>query len=113
MAYIGLMNVAEIADYQNDRIQLTQEGWEHIQKRHPEITIEAIESALKSPDEVRKSTHTGNSKCQKLVYYKAQLAEGRFTEVVVKFCEDGNFISTALTTSAMKLGEQVFKKGDT
>lgn len=90
------------------------EGWLHIQSSHPEITIEELTIALQSPDEVRKSKFDKpNSKCTSQLFYRLKRPNPeQFTVVVVKFCPDGNFVTSAYSTDVMKTGETVFEKGE-
>lgn len=111
MAYVGYM---ELTDFQGNKIQLSPGAWEHIQEDHPEITMEELTKALESPDETRESKHNKpKSKCKAVVYYRLKTqGPDRFTVVVVKFCDDGNFINTAYTASKMKDGKTDFKRGE-
>ena len=92
-------------NFRNEIIFLVRETLEHIKEIHPEIQIVTIRETLVSPDEVRKSTKKSDSE---LYYMKKK--ENRFICVIVKICDDGNFISTAMTTSNPKIGIIVYKK---
>lgn len=99
-------------DYAGRTIQLTAEQLEHIQAGHPEVTIDEMREALLNPDEVRKTkVQSPLSKCLSQLFYRLRTKDpDRYTVVVVKFCEDGNFVSTAYTGEKLKDGETVFKK---
>jgi hypothetical protein len=49
------------------------------------------------------------------LFYRVKLHPGgkqRFRVVVVKVFETGHYISTAMTTSTMKAGRSLYKKGE-
>ena len=79
--------------------------FEHITEAHPEVALKDIEITLKDPDEVRMSSYKDDSE----LYYVFK-TKRRYICVIVKICEDGNFISTALTTSKPKVGRVIYKK---
>lgn len=91
-------------DYEEHTIILSDESWiQHIQINHPEITQSDIQRALLDPDIVVKSRHKENVK----LYYRSKITssgKSRFTQVVVKFCSDGIFVSTAMTVNKSKQG---------
>ena len=73
---------------------------------HSEVSLGDIETALKNPDEVRTSSYKDNGE----LYYLLKTKK-RYICVVVKICDDGNFISTAMTTTKPKVGQLIYKKG--
>ena len=93
-------------NYKNQRIILSDGAFKHISERHPEVSLKNIKAALKDPDEVRMSSYKDDSE----LYYIFKTAR-RYICVIVKICEDGNFISTALTTIKPKVGRLIYKKG--
>ncbi len=98
-------------DFQDRVIQLLDSSWEHIQEAHPEISIENIENVLADPSEVIECPR------QEFVelYYQVKLhpaGKQRFYAVVVKVLQDGNFISTAMTTSTIKPGRSLYRRGE-
>jgi len=95
------------SNYKNETIILENETKKHVKEFHKEITTLVIKKTLIAPDEVRASTAKSISE---LYYLKKK--ENRFYCVVVKVCNDGNFISTALTTSKVKKGKLIYKKGE-
>lgn len=97
----------KLTNYRGEDVFLIKETREHISDFHPEITISIIRKTLKNPIEVRQSSFSSESE----LYYLYK-AENRFYCVVVKACTDGNFISTALTTSKIKFGKLIFKQGE-
>ena len=109
MSYTGIV---KFKDFQGRDIELSESSWEHIQVAHPEISIKDIESALTNPSEVVECPR------QEFVelYYQVKLhpaGKQRFYVVVVKVLSSGNFISTAMTTSMMKKGRSLYRKGNT
>lgn len=111
MSYIKNM---DILAFRSRAIKLTEEGWDHIGSAHPEITQSELTQVLQSPDEVRKSLkQRAVSRCNSVLYYRLRTpSPTRYTVVVVKFCPEGNFISTAYTAETMKNGETLFRKGE-
>lgn len=67
-----------------------------------------IRETIKNPDEIRQSQK--EEERSHLYYYFRK--EDCYTCVVVKLCNDGNFISTALTTDKFKKGIIIYKKGE-
>lgn len=92
-------------NYRQERVKLSAGTWEHIQEVHSEIGQDQIGACLKDPDEVRRSRKNPASE----IYYLLRI-EKRYTCVVVKRCSDGNFISTAMTTTKPKQGEVLYKR---
>jgi len=90
-------------DYSGQQILLSLESERHIAEAHPEIDFDHLRSALRDPDEVRKSSYRATS----VLYYRIKAAR-RFICVVVKICDDGKFISSALTTTKPKTGEVIY-----
>lgn len=99
----------EVKDYQGRSIELSDASWEHIQESHPEITLEDIRLVLIDPLEVRESPRQN---FVELFYQAKAHPEGktRFRVVVVKILENGLFVSTAMTTNAMKSGRTLYRK---
>jgi hypothetical protein len=98
-------------DFQGRDIELSDFSWVHIQESHPEISIESIRNALTEPNEVIECPR------QQFVelFYQIKLhpaGKQRFQVIVVKVLPNGNFISTAMTTTAMKKGRSLYRKGD-
>ena len=94
-----------LLNYQDQECFLKDEQELHILERHPEATLELIKECLINPNEIRKSTSNNISH----LYYTFKTSI-RFFCVVLKVCEDGNFISTAYTTNRIKKGKIVYKK---
>jgi oligoribonuclease (3'-5' exoribonuclease) len=90
-------------DFEGKRIRLSTDSELHILQSHPEIELSAIHNALKDPDEVRRSSHRKTT----LLYYRIKSAR-RFICVVVKVCDDGNFIASAMTPTKPKTGEVIY-----
>jgi hypothetical protein len=92
-------------NYKKQRIILGDGAFEHICEAHPEVSLEDIKATLKDPDEVRMSSHKDDSE----LYYLFKIKR-RYICVIVKICEDGNFISTALITTKPKVGRLIYQK---
>ncbi|HSW69184.1 MAG TPA: PBECR2 nuclease fold domain-containing protein [Gammaproteobacteria bacterium] len=92
-------------NYKKQKIILGEGAFEHIFEAHPEVSLKDIEMALKNPDEVRMSSYKNDSE----LYYTFK-TKNRYICVIVKICKDGNFISTALTTTKPKAGRILYKK---
>jgi hypothetical protein len=92
-------------NYKSEDCILTDEQENHISQRHPDATLNLISSCLKTPNEVRRSTsnHISN------LYYITK-TESRLFCVVLKVCPDGNFISTAYSTTKIKSGQLIYEK---
>ncbi len=105
------MILVEFRDFKGRKIELSDASWEHIQDSHPEISLEGIRSVLTDPNEVLECPR------QQFVelFYQIKLhpaGKRRFRVVVVKVLPEGNFISTAMTTNAMKKGRSLYRKGE-
>ena len=94
-----------LINYLKEECYLSVEQQDHIIQRHPEATIELISTCLSNPIEIRKSSSNKTAH----LYYLIKTKQ-RFFCVILKICKDGNYISTAYTTSKMKHGEIVYKK---
>jgi hypothetical protein len=100
-----------IQDYQSRTIELSDSSWEHIQVSHPEISLEDMQRVLADPLEVRESPRQSFVE----LFYQAKThpeGKSRFCVVVVKVLDHGLFVSTAMTTNAMKSGRTLYRKGD-
>ncbi|MEN9724090.1 MAG: hypothetical protein RJB38_2076 [Pseudomonadota bacterium] len=108
MSYITSV---KLKDYQERDIELSDDSWEHIRESHPEITLEDIRLVLADPLEVRECPRQS---FVELFYQTKAHPEGkpRFRVVVVKVLTNGLFISTAMTTVAMKEGRTLYRKGE-
>ncbi len=100
----------KLEDFRGRSVELSEEAWEHIREAHPEITLADIRSVLADPLEVRESPRQS---FVELFYQAKAHPEGkpRFRVVVVKVRSDGMFISTAMTTTTMKSGKTIYRKG--
>jgi len=101
----------ELKDFRGRKIELSDDSWVHIQESHPEVSLEEIKAVLIDPNEVIECPR------QQFVelFYRIKLnPEGkpRFRMVVVKVLPTGNYISTAMTTTAIKQGRSLYKKGE-
>jgi hypothetical protein len=96
-------------DHLGQTIELSKTSWEHIQDSHPEIRLEDIRFALKVPLEVRESPRQNFVQ----LFYRAKnhpKGKPRYQVVVVKTLNSGLFISTAMTTGAMKAGRTIYRR---
>jgi hypothetical protein len=99
----------KLKDYLGRKIDLTDASWEHIRDTHPEVSLEEIQQVLADPLEVRENPRQNFVE----LFYQAKThreGKSRFRVVVVKVLADGNYISTAMTTSAMKSGKTIYRK---
>ena len=92
-------------DYLGRKINLHEDTWQHIRTKHPEIKLITIRDTVAHPDEVRVSKFRSDT----CLYYSLQ-AKKYYTCVVVKFCNDGNFIATSMTADKTKHGKIVYKR---
>lgn len=92
-------------NYLNEKCYLTDEQEKHIVDRHSEMTIELIACCLKFPNEIRYSSASDKT----LLYYLLAKVN-RYYCVVLKMCSDGNFISTAYSTTKIKMGKVVYRE---
>lgn len=90
-------------DFAGNQILLSTDSEQHIAESHPEIGLLEIRGALKYPEEVRRSSYRETT----LLYYRIKKAK-RYNCVIVKVCLDGNFISSAMTTTKPKSGEVIY-----
>ncbi len=95
----------KITNYNNETILLAPSTLKHIEKVHSEIDIKQVRGTLQDPDEVRLSSYRSDSE----LYYLKK-TERRFICVVVNVCENGNFVSTAMTTSKPKAGKLLYQR---
>lgn len=99
----------KIKDYQDRQIELSDASWQHIQESPPEVTLEDIRLVLADPLEVRECPRQNFVE----LFYQAKthpMGKPRFRVVVVKVLTTGNFVSTAMTTNAMKSGHTLYRK---
>ena len=94
-------------NFRKQEVILSEDAYTHVKEMHSEVTLDQIEEALLVPDEVRQSSYRGDTE----LYYLRRTKQ-RFTCVIVKVCKDGNFISTALTTTKHKDGKVIYRKGE-
>ena len=108
------MDVVFFRDVNDEEIKMAGDVWEnHIKVDHPEMTVEIIGNVLKTPSVVCSSQHE-NMKNYKLYYqgpWKNKMEKKRYFPVVVKICNDGNWISTAHTRSSVSCGIILFQEG--
>ena len=107
MSYYGVN--MKFSDIRGRKIELALKSWQHIQDWHPEISLDDIKNTLESPIEIRESPRLY---FVELFYQQKVHPSGkeRYCVVVVKFFLKRNYISTAMTTNAMKAGKRLYKK---
>ena len=93
----------QFIDYIGSNIRLSAESERHIAITHPEIDFAQIRVALNDPDEVRQSSYRNTT----VLFYRVKSAR-RYICVVVKDCDEGKFISSAMTTTKPKSGEVIY-----
>ena len=99
------VNVFEFEARLHEKVLLTKEQYtEHIQKKHPEITLEIIENTLKTPDIVTKK-----SKSKKEHFYQKKIDKIYFF-VVVSFYKNIKNIRFILTAYSVKSSEYLKDK---
>ncbi len=92
------VGVFEFEGRLHEKILLTKEQYaEHIQKKHPEITLEIIENTLKNPDIVTKK-----SRSKKEHFYQKKIDNINFFVVVsfYKNIKNIRFILTAYSVNS-------------
>lgn len=70
-------------NYKKQQIILSNGAFEHILEAHPEVSLEDINVALRSPDEVRMSSYKEDSE----LYYVFK-KQKRYICVIVKICNE-------------------------
>ena len=103
-----------ISDYLERNILLTDEAIEHIKERHPDIKSADIEETVGNPDLVQADDDANlQSTCEQELFYQRRLSEKgkiRYILVVVKFCKDGNFVSSAYKVKKPKQYRTIYDK---
>lgn len=103
------MSLMKLTDFLGRSIELSESTLDHIKESHPEISIEEIAQVLLWPLEVRENAKQNFVE----LFYQRKIHAGgklRYRLVIVKRLREGNFISSAMTTSSMKSGKTLFKK---
>ena len=99
------VGVFEFEGRLHEKILLTKEQYaEHIQKKHPEITLEIIENTLKNPDIVTKK-----SRSKKEHFYQKKIDNINFF-VVVSFYKNIKNIRFILTAYSVNSNEYLKDK---
>ena len=99
------VGVFEFEGRLHEKILLTKEQYaEHIQKKHPEITLEIIENTLKNPDIVTKK-----SRSKKEHFYQKKIDKTYFF-VVVSFYKNIKNIRFILTAYSVNSNEYLKDK---
>ena len=93
-------------NYRKETVYISEAALLHIAEEHPEISLFQMEAALRYPSEVRKSSYREDSELHYL-----PLDKHYYICVVVKQCEDGWYVATALTVTQPKTGRLIFRRG--
>ena len=91
------MNIKfEVIDKTGRRLRMTDWNWEHIIRRHPEISSEKekIIETLENPDKITDSLKDENAKFY-YKYYKHRKSVNKFLMVLVKYLNGGGFVISA------------------
>lgn len=100
-------------DFRNFDIYITDEVWQHIIEKHSDVTLKAVERALKQPDLVIREELDDLSEVDYDLYYEVRVSlskKQRFFKVVVKICPDGNFLATAYIDRRMAEGRLIYQR---
>ena len=91
-----MIPVFEIKDKTGRKLRMTRWNWEHIVKRHPEISLEKerIMETLENPDKI---THSLKDERVRFYYryYKHRTSVNKFLMIVVKYLNGEGFIISA------------------
>ncbi len=88
------MNIIfEVIDKTNRKLRMTKWNWEHIIRRHPEISSEKekIIETLKNPDKITDSLKDEKAKFY-YKYYKHRQSQNKFMMVLGKYLNGDGFI---------------------
>ena len=101
------MNKFEILTPLHFRVRTSEEYWQKLIVKHPDlIDLESeVKQALADPDEIRQSSRDPNV----LLYYRI-LKERRWAVAVAKRLNDERFLITAYQTDALKEGKTLWHK---
>lgn len=94
------------------KIRLTEERWQHIYHKHPEIDESYIEKSkitVTNPDAVVKNNKDPTEFLYHKYFHKTYFG-GRYLVVVVKHLNSEGFIITLYLTSKIKIGEIIWRK---
>ena len=96
-------------DFQNRKIRLTDERFEHIISDHPEMSdqVDNIKYTLANPDIVIRS-RTDSEADLFYRYYSGTPVGGKYLCIIVKGIGDDFFILTAYFTDTIKRGETLW-----
>jgi hypothetical protein len=96
-------------DFQNRKIRLTDERFEHIISDHPEMSdqVDNIKYTLANPDMVVRS-RTDSEADLFYRYYSGTPVGGKYLCIIVKGRGDDFFILTAYFTDTIKRGETLW-----
>lgn len=88
--------VFEIIDKTDRKLRMTKWNWEHIIRRHPEISSEKekIIETLEKPDKIIYSLKDENARFY-YKYYKHRQSKNRFMMILVKYLNGNGFIISA------------------
>ena len=92
------------------RIQLTDEGWNHIIERHRYMIAfrEEMRQSLREPDEIRRSTKDPERGRLYYKWYYGTVKGDKWVCVVVKMLTAEAFIMTSYVTGTIRRGERLW-----
>ena len=95
--------VFEIKDKTGRKLRMTGWNWEHIIKRHPDISAEKekIIETLENPDKITRSLKDEKVRFY-YKYYKHRKSVNKFLMVLVKYLNGDGFIISAHFVRAVK-----------
>lgn len=101
------MNKFEILTPLNFRVRTSEEYWQKLIVKHPDLVgLESeIRKALSVPDEIRQSSRDSNV----LLFYRT-LKEKRWAVAVARRLNSEGFLITAYQTDAVKEGRKLWPK---
>lgn len=101
------MNRFEILTPLNFHVRTSDDYWEKLVVKHPDLTELEIEirQCLADPDEIRRSSRDPNV----LLFYRT-LEERRWAVAVAKRLNSEGFLITAYQTDAIKEGETLWRR---
>lgn len=101
------MNKFEILTPLKFTVRTSEEYWQKIIQKHPDIAdLETeVQTALSNPNEIRKSSRDPNV----LLFYLT-LKEKRWVAVVTRRLNGDGFLITAYQTNAIKEGESLWHR---
>lgn len=95
--------IFNIVDKTGRNIHLTKERWNHIVRKHPDMSDKTEEIKLTLTNPVLVTSHKYDEAMRN--YYKYQKETHDYLLVVVKYLNGEGYIASAFTTSKLKKNE--------